>query len=179
MVSARGALRHEGFPYALDNGAWTAFQRGKSFDVPAFEKAISKLGDGADFIVLPDIVAGGLSSLALSREWLPRLRGLPLMLAVQDGMSDVDVIEFLDAGCGLFIGGSTDWKLATLPMWVREAAPYRARVHVGRVNTVRRIHLCSFAGADSFDGSSASKWSCTVPKLTNASRQLVLPIPNR
>src|SRR3546814_4879783 len=26
MVSARGVLRTEGFPYELDNGAWTSFQ---------------------------------------------------------------------------------------------------------------------------------------------------------
>ncbi len=33
MVSARGVLRTEGFPYGLDNGAWTAFQRDEPFDV--------------------------------------------------------------------------------------------------------------------------------------------------
>ena len=55
MVSARGPLRPERFGYALDNGAWTAFQRGEPFDVPAFDRAVALLGPGADWIVLPDI----------------------------------------------------------------------------------------------------------------------------
>lgn len=52
MVSARGVLRTEGFPYALDNGAWTAFQKGEPFDGAAFERAVKLLGADADWIVL-------------------------------------------------------------------------------------------------------------------------------
>ena len=47
MVSARGALRTEGFRYALDNGAWTSFQRGEPFDEAAFERAVARLGADA------------------------------------------------------------------------------------------------------------------------------------
>ncbi len=54
LVSAKGVLRTEGFDYALDNGAWTAHQKGEPFDVPAFEKAVEALGTGADWIVAPD-----------------------------------------------------------------------------------------------------------------------------
>ncbi len=89
MVSARGVLRSEGFRYALDNGAWTAYQKGQPFDQGAFLRALDLLGEGADFIVVPDIVAGGRQSLDFSLEWLPHLLPLrvPLLLAVQDGMS--------------------------------------------------------------------------------------------
>ena len=74
MVSARGVLRTEGFRYALDNGAWTSFQRNEPFDEAAFERAVALLGPGADWIVLPDIVMGGLASLRFSQKWLEQLR---------------------------------------------------------------------------------------------------------
>lgn len=61
MVSARGALRTEGFRYALDNGAWTSFQLGEAFDEAAFERAVARLGTDADWIVVRDIVMGGMA----------------------------------------------------------------------------------------------------------------------
>ena len=39
---------HAPAPYALDNGAWSAFTNGRCFDVPAFEEALSLLGGGAE-----------------------------------------------------------------------------------------------------------------------------------
>ncbi len=44
-------------------------------------------------------------------------------------------------------------------------------LHVGRVNTAVRIRLCSAAGADSFDGTSPSRFACTLPLLDGARRQ--------
>ena len=69
LVSAAGCLRNEGFPYALDNGAWSSYQQGRPFDEPAFVRALRKLGAGADWTTLPDIVAGGHASLDLSLRW--------------------------------------------------------------------------------------------------------------
>ena len=67
LVSRAGVWRTEGFPqYALDNGAWADYQAGRDFDEDSFERLIDKLGAKADWIVLPDIVAGGLRSLDLS-----------------------------------------------------------------------------------------------------------------
>lgn len=172
IVSARGVLRNEGMPYALDNGAWTAFQRSEPFDVPAFETAVARLGAGSDFIVVPDIVAGGLNSLRYSEAWLPRLDGIaPLLLAVQDGMTEKDVASLLSPSLGIFVGGSTEWKLATIMDWGRVAKKRRCYIHVGRVNSVRRIALCHAAGVHSFDGTSATRYMATVGKLDNARRQ--------
>lgn len=33
LVSAAAEHRHEGMPFAIDNGAWTYHQRGERFDV--------------------------------------------------------------------------------------------------------------------------------------------------
>lgn len=172
MVSARGELRTEGFPYALDNGAWTAFQRGEAFDVAAFERAVDALGSGADFIVAPDIVEGGGRSLRLSESWLERLALIaPVLIAVQDGIAAADVEPLIGARVGLFVGGSTEWKERTAPTWGALGRTRGAHVHVGRVNTARRIHLCAHAGAHSFDGSSVTRFVANLPRLDRARRQ--------
>lgn len=44
-------------------------------------------------------------------------------------------------------------------------------LHVGRVNTKKRIRLCQEAGADSFDGSGVSRFSAHLPVLDSAVRQ--------
>jgi hypothetical protein len=43
MVSTRGVLRTEGFSYALDNGAWTSFQRGEPSHAAAFERLAGRI----------------------------------------------------------------------------------------------------------------------------------------
>jgi hypothetical protein len=43
LVSAAGVLRTEGMLYAIDNGAWSAFQQGRPFDEDAFMRAVVKL----------------------------------------------------------------------------------------------------------------------------------------
>lgn len=172
MVSARGALRPEGFAYALDNGAWTAFQRREPFDVRAFDRAFDRLGAGADFVIAPDVVADADASLALTRAWLPQLSTARLLLiSVQDGMRFDDVSELVGPRVGVFMGGSTEWKLANLVRWGRWCHERGVYYHVGRVNTARRIALCAEAGADSFDGSSASRFAVNVRRLDAARRQ--------
>jgi len=175
LVSARGRLRHEGFRYALDNGAWTAFQKGEPFDVAAFERAVEWGGAEADWMIVPDIVAGGLDSLRYSMEWVPRLSGVcPLLLAVQDGMTPDDVRSVVGPELGIAVGGSTEWKERTATAWGALARASGAYLHVLRVNTCRRIAICRDAGADSFDGSSVSRFVCNLPRLDRARRQLSL-----
>ena len=37
LVSAASVHSNEGFPYAIDNGAWSAFTQGRPIDLPRFE----------------------------------------------------------------------------------------------------------------------------------------------
>lgn len=173
LVSAAGVLRNEGMPYAIDNGAWTAFQQGKSLDEYLFMKAVEKLGEGADWIILPDIVAGGLRSLDYSLAWLDRLRGLPtrLLIAVQNGMEVEHVREFLNPSVGIFVGGTTEWKEQTAVAWGSVARRRNCYLHVGRVNSIRRIEICSAAGANSWDGTSVTRFASTLPPLDKANKQ--------
>ena len=173
LVSAAGVQRHEGFPYALDNGAWHAFQQGRPFDEALFLRALRKLGAGADWTVLPDEVAGGARSLEMSLRWMRQVldESPRALLAVQDGMSVEDVRGLLGPRVGVFVGGSTEWKLATMAVWATLAREVGCWCHVARVNTVHRITQCSLAGADSFDGSSATRFAVELPKLDSARRQ--------
>ncbi len=173
LVSAKGCLRNEGFPYALDNGAWTAFQQGHAFDVEAFEVAVKKMGRDAEWVVAPDIVSGGMASHAMSSSWVPRLLNDTerVLFAVQDGFTREHVAHLLGPRVGLFVGGSTEFKLSTMGMWAKLAREFGAWCHVGRVNSARRIQRCASCGVDSFDGTSASKFSVTIKRLTNARNQ--------
>lgn len=173
LVSARGVLRNEGFPYALDNGAWTSYCKGQPFDDTAFVKALRLLGGGADWVVLPDIVAGGLPSLEMSLRWMRQVLDEcgRALLAVQDGMVVKDVRHFIGPRVGIFVGGSTEWKLSTMHQWGVLGKECGAWVHVGRVNTARRIRACAAAGADSFDGTSCTRFAQTVKPLDAARRQ--------
>lgn len=157
----------------LDNGAWTAFQQGKSLNERLFLKAVDQMGEGADWIVLPDIVAGGMRSLDYSRAWLDQLRGFPtpLLIAVQDGMEPDDVRELLGPTVGIFVGGTTEWKEATAVQWGAIARRRNCYLHIGRVNSARRIAICAAAGASSFDGTSVTRFAKTLVPLDKATKQ--------
>ena len=177
LVSAAGRLKTEGFRYALDNGAWTAHQQGRPFDEQAFERALTKLGRDADWVSLPDIVAGGHASLDLSLRWMGRVLSAcnHALLPVQDGMSLELVRPHVGGNVGIFVGGSTDWKIATIDMWADFARSMGIWCHVARVNSVRRIQRCVMAGATSFDGTGATRRVERLPPLANAARQAALP----
>ena len=179
LISATGVHRNEGFPYGIDNGAWTAFQAGEDWDAEAyrgrFETLLTTHGEDADWIAVPDIVQGGMASLAVSERWLETLRdelpGQTLLIPVQDGMSTTDLAPYLDELTGIFVGGSTEWKEATMHIWGALCREHSAWLHVGRVNSRRRIRLCAQAGADSFDGTSVSRFAKTLPRLDAERRQ--------
>lgn len=122
-----------------------------------------------------------MRSLEFSLSWIPRLLHLKsILLPVQDGMDVPSVAAVLreHSNAGIFLGGSTEWKLATMYQWGTVAATLGRHYHVGRVNTARRIRLCEEAGADSFDGTSATMFSCTLPLLEAArqNRSLLTPL---
>lgn len=152
-------------PFALDNGAFGCFQRGEPFNWAKFNALVGALGDAAAWVVAPDIVAGGLESLRMSVKWREDWDSCPVLLAVQDGMAPEDVAPFLDETTGVAVGGSTEFKIKTLPIWARLAARSNCYLHVLRVNTRRRLAACSLAGAHSVDGTSATIYSVNAPKL--------------
>lgn len=175
LVSAAGVWRDEGFTLiGADNGQWSERDNiAAPFNADRFNRFLEWLGDRALYIALPDIVCGGLASLDLSLTWLEKLRGHSslLLIPVQNGMTPTIIAPFLSDRVGIFIGGDTEWKEATLPIWGKLAADAGCYVHAGRVNSARRIRLCAQAGIHSIDGSSVTRFACTLPPLDLAVRQ--------
>src|SRR3954469_10895082 len=103
-----------------------------------------------DFVVVPDIVAGGLASLAWSAFWRESVPAeFPAYLAVQDGMAVADVLSHLPRYAGLFVGGSLRWKLATGGTWAELARRHGMGCHIGRVGTPARVRWAREVGATS------------------------------
>lgn len=167
-------LGHVGdYPHwAIDNGA---FSKAVPFDPCAFRELVAKAGanphrDRCLFVAVPDVVGDPAGTLASWREWRGELRatGLPLAFVLQDGCEDgrVDGTLF-DDGIpwgefdALFIGGSTDWKIADLP-WPRQQkliALHRRcdeesiPRHMGRCNSRERCEIAYYGlGCKSADG---------------------------
>ena len=170
-----------GAPIAIDNGAWSVYQRGGDW-VSDMAKTFCALVEGygkrAAFVVAPDIVAGGGASLDLSRRYLPWLleRARVVLVPVQDGMDPGDVAELLDQypGAGLFVGGSTEWKWRTAPEWVALGARFGVPVHLARVNSQRAIRAAGAMGASSYDGTSAVQFPSSLDRLQRERAQLPL-----
>jgi hypothetical protein len=130
---------------------------------------------GCLFVVAPDVVADAGATLRLFDRWEPLLRCVwatvneddvepgqlvhqPIAFVAQDGQ------ERLPVPWGrfqaLFVGGSTQWKLGPhAAALIREAKWRRKWVHVGRVNTLRRIAWCKALGVDSIDGSGFARFT--------------------
>jgi hypothetical protein len=176
LVSRAGIWRTEGFERICgDNGAWADFQAGRAFDADAYERFLDWIATQSvipDWLVLPDIVAGGLASLALSMRYINRCRAVApiVLIAVQNGMSPDDLAPLVGPSVGIFLGGSTDWKLERMLEWGAFCAARKIHYHVARVNSIKRMALAAAAGADSIDGSSGSRYAVTVPMLSYAAR---------
>jgi hypothetical protein len=157
-MTCRPALMPKRLPFALDNGAYSDWVHKRDFDEAAFLEHVELVllaGFRPDFLVVPDIVAGGLESLRFSLSWLPRLSPLvgnvPLYLAVQDGMVPEDIWPHLSLVAGIFVGGTNEWKKATVGDWVHLAHENNRRCHLGRAGTFCKVKLALEVGVDSID----------------------------
>ena len=142
-----------GLPWAADNGAFAGF------DEAAYLKMLDRIQDvlGCLFVTAPDVVGDAATTLSLFRQWHPILaeRSLPVAFVAQDGQESLPVPwDGLDA---LFLGGSTDWKLGQHAMALATEARARGKwLHMGRVNSNRRLALALSWRCDSVDGSGYS-----------------------
>jgi hypothetical protein len=149
---------YPGEPWVLDNGAFAAWKNGRPFDAAAFAERAHKWAPLAPlFGVLPDVVGGGMASLKLSFEWLPRLPSVPWYLAVQDGMTPAEVGPCLDGVAGLFLGGTNEFK-GTCFAWAKLAHERGLNFHYARVSRRESLWRARECGADSCD-STQPLWS--------------------
>lgn len=140
-----------------DPGAYRDWRAGRPFNVCRWDRDMRWMlyrGLRPDFVIVPDIVAGGLASLSFSAFWRNTVPvEFPAYLAVQDGMTAADVVPHLRMYQGLFVGGSLSWKLETSASWVQLAHAHGLRCHVGRVGPAHRVRWARSLGCDSIDSS--------------------------
>ena len=138
----------------MDNAAYSEFK-------PERYKALLKKCKASTlnpvWCTLPDIIGDAKTTLALFHEWHPRV-SFPKALVGQDGAEDLD-LPWSDFRC-LFIGGTTEWKLSdTAAVLVKEAQSQGKLVHMGRVNTYKRLRYAYQLGCDSVDGTRYCRFS--------------------
>lgn len=149
----QGSPVPDGVIWCADNGCY-----GKGF--PGDEAWLTWLGSYTDeqrerclFATAPDVVGDAVATLERSLPLLHRVRelGFPVALVAQDGLEDLPVPW--DEFDVLFIGGTTEWKLgAGVRYLVAEAKRHDKWVHMGRVNSAKRMRYAQGIGCDSVDG---------------------------
>lgn len=147
-----------GWEWAADNDAYLAWDKDR------FLRMLDTIApmSGCRFVTAPDVVGDAAATIARFWEWLPRLRecGQPVALVAQDGIENTDV-PWDEIGA-LFVGGTTEFKMGDIAAaCVREAKRRGKWVHMGRVNTRRRILYAKSIGCDSIDGTAFSMYRKT------------------
>jgi hypothetical protein len=137
--------------FAADNGCYASPEK---YSNNGFLSWLNKLNRKAClFAVAPDIVGNAERTRERAYPMLPRIRelGFKAALVAQDGeLSDLINWGELDA---IFIGGSTEWKLSQAAGDIVAAAKREKKwVHMGRVNSFKRMRLAAALGCDSVDG---------------------------
>ena len=149
---ASGHRLQAGVHWCADNGAFTGAYPGDDKYLAWLSARTAHVARCA-FAAAPDVVADGAATLARSLPMLERIRalGYPAALVAQDGLEHLNVPW--DAFDVLFLGASTAWKLG--PAAAELAAQARRHgkpVHMGRVNSLRRLRHAVSIGCESVDG---------------------------
>lgn len=149
---AQGNKRPPDVEWCADNGCF-----GKGW--PGNRSWLDWLGSHASdaamchFATAPDVVADASATMARSRPWLQVVRslGYPVAFVAQDGLEDLSTPW--DEFDVLFIGGTTEWKLGPAARALTDEAKKRGhRVHMGRVNSYKRLLYATRIGCDTADG---------------------------
>lgn len=170
---AQGNTLPAGIDWCADNGCFGTGYPGDDGYLTWLTQRVDRLARCA-FATAPDIVGDAQATLTRSARMLPRIRqlGYPAALVAQNGLEHLEVPW--DTFDVLFIGGDTTWKLdAAARALVTEAKARGKKVHMGRVNSERRIHYAHIIGCDSADGTYLTYGPRTnLPKLLAWLRRL-------
>lgn len=139
--------------WAADNGCFPAglfeYERWKRW----LERELALHGEHCLFVVVPDMPFDADATIERWAEWREQaaMLGRPLAFVTQDGMG-VEDVPWGEADA-VFVGGSTEWKTGHESGAIATEAKRRGRwVHMGRVNSLRRLQAAASMGCDSVDG---------------------------
>lgn len=148
-------LLKTGLFWGADNSAFSGF------DEARFLRFLDRIANKPRclFVVAPDVVADAGSTVKLFWSWRQRMKetGHPIAFVGQDGAEKIDTPwDYFEA---YFVGGSTSWKLGSASVnMVAEAKRRGKHVHMGRVNSLKRLRWALRIGCDSCDGSGYSRF---------------------
>lgn len=147
----------EGATWCADNGC---FGKGYPGDEKWFAwlEANAYRADSCAFAVAPDVVGDAWATHLRSMPWLAKIRGLgyPAAYVAQNGArADRLPWDHFDV---LFIGGDDDFKLGPVARGLVYEAKRRGKwVHMGRVNSLKRLRYAAAIGCDSADGTKITR----------------------
>ena len=137
-----------GYRWMLDNGAFSDKWTGAAW-LAALAKWQPYTGT-CIAAVCPDVVGDAAATLERFVKYAPVIReyGYPVAFVTQDGLT-LDAVPWAEFDV-LFVGGTDQHKLRESWSFISEAKRLGKWVHVGRVNSARRLE--QFSMADSADG---------------------------
>ena len=138
----------------LDNAAYS------NFCEDSYLKMLDRWEDApipVEWVTVPDVVGDAIKTNALFEKWHDKIY-LPRAFVAQDGAEDLQ-LPWDHFRC-LFIGGTTDWKLSYAAESVMNECKKRGKeLHMGRVNSQKRMRYAFQLGCDSIDGTGYSKYN--------------------
>lgn len=140
-------------PYACDNGRFASTTKNKPWDEKAFAKLLERCKEYKTqpmFVAVPDVVADKDKTLSEWDKWTHPSHWFmqyqfQKAFVVQDGMEPDDVPANAE---WVFIGGTQAWKRRVIYRFCKSFD----NVHVGGINSPRRLWVCHKSGAKSVDG---------------------------
>jgi hypothetical protein len=144
--------------WAADNGCFAELKRPGCFVPARWLEWLELAGsDRCLWATLPDVVGDARATWTRSEPYVDRVRalGFPVSIVMQDGLESEPFIwrAILNSADAVFIGGSTDWKLSTHAARLSaEAKRHGLTVHMGRVNSWKRLAYAASIGCDTADG---------------------------
>lgn len=158
--------------WAADNSAFS------SFDESAWLRMLDRIAfqPGCLFVTLPDVVGNASRTLALYHQHVGRVleRGLPPGFVLQNGITHTPGVP--NDAVALFLGGDTAFKLGPVArQFAGEARRRGLWVHMGRVNSTKRVQYAAAIGCHSVDGSGFAKFADVMfPRFAEAVRRPML-----
>jgi hypothetical protein len=161
-----------GMPWAADNDCFQGLAPSRYLRMlDRLQDALIAANDGESraehwrgrplFVTVPDVVA---DSCRTAHQWgvwanAVRRRGLPLAFVAQNGCDHRNMSPPWHEFDAVFIGGDTSWKLGPeARRIVRMCKEHGKHVHMGRVNSFRRLRYAESIGVDSVDGTGWVRW---------------------
>lgn len=140
--------------WGADNGCFSSTSRFDDIRYMYWLLSLRSFASNCLFATAPDVVGNHGKTWERSKPWLGAIRvlGFPAAFVAQDGFDGDQGVDWAMIDV-LFVGGTTSYKLGDQARQaIRKAQDLGKKVHVGRVNSKRRVEIFNSLKVDSIDG---------------------------